>query len=82
MRDKTADPYFLLQKKIEQKFSQLYPEKWVPLYSMVSFSNISYSDAWNIGMKQEDIMSQIMKTPDIHDIWDSNDIMKKMQKML
>jgi hypothetical protein len=49
---------------------------------MVSFSNISYSDAWNIGMKQEDIMSQIMKTPDIHDIWDSNDIMKKMQKML
>ena len=82
MRDKTADPYFLLQKKIEQKFSQLYPEKWVPLYSMVSFSNISYSDAWDIGMKQEDIMSQIMKTPDIHDIWDSNDIMQKMQKMI
>ena len=30
MRDKTADPKFLLQKKIEQKFSKLHPEKWVP----------------------------------------------------
>ena len=43
MRDKTADPQFLLQKKIELKFSKKYPEKWLPLYSMVSFSNIRYS---------------------------------------
>ena len=42
MRDKTADPKFLLQKKIEKKFSNLHPNKWTPLYSMVSFTNISY----------------------------------------
>ena len=44
MRDRTADPKFLLQKKIEKKFSNLYPKKWIPLYSMVSFSNISYEE--------------------------------------
>ena len=38
MRDKTADPKFILQKKIEAKFSQHYPDKWIPLYSMVTYS--------------------------------------------
>ena len=78
MRDKTADPIFLIQKKIEKKFSNLYPEKWTPLYSMVSFSNISYSDAWEIGMRQEKLMKQIMKTPNIEEIWNSEIIMQKM----
>ncbi len=35
MRDKTADPKFLLQKKIEARFSQKYPKKWIPIYSRV-----------------------------------------------
>ena len=81
MRDKTADPKFLLQKKIEQKFSKLYPDKWVPLYSMVSFTNISYSDAWEIGMKQERLMKKIMSIANIQEIWDSDEIISKMLKM-
>ena len=78
MRDKTADSKFLLQKKIEKKFSNLYPEKWVPLYSMVSFTNIPYSKAWEIGMKQEKIMQNIMSIPDIEIKWECEEIMKKM----
>lgn len=78
MRDKTADPKFLLQKKIEKKFSELYPEKWIPLYSMVSFTNISYSKAWEIGMKQESIMQEIMSTPNIEEVWESDEIMSKI----
>ena len=82
MRDKTADPMFLLQKKIEKKFSNLYPDKWTPLYSMVSFSNISYSDAWNTGMKQEKIMQEIMKTPNIDKIWEGDEIMQKIKSLV
>ena len=78
MRDKTADPLFLLQKKIEKKFANLYPEKWTPLYSMVSFTNISYSMAWSIGVKQEKIMQEIMRTPNIKNIWKNDEIMKKI----
>ena len=78
MRDKTADTKFLLQKKIEQKFSQQYPEKWVPLYSMVSFSNIPYSEAWQVGMKQEKMMQSIMNISNINETWDSKEIMEKM----
>lgn len=78
MRDKTADANFLLQKKIEQKFANLYPDKWVPLYSMVSFTNISYAEAWKIGMKQESMMEEIMKIPNIEEIWESEKVMQKM----
>lgn len=82
MRDKTADPKFLIQKKIEKKFSELYPEKWTPLYSMVSFTNISYSKAWKIGMKQELLMQKIMSIPNIENIWESEEIMSKMIELI
>jgi len=82
MRDKTADPMFLLQKKIEKKFSNLYPDKWQPLYSMVSFTNISYSEAWSLGMRQEKIMQEIMQTPNIEDVWDNDEIMQKINSFL
>ncbi len=82
MRDKTADPKFLLQKKIEKKFSDLYPNKWTPLYSMVSFTNISYSDAWRIGLRQEKIMKKIMQHPNIENVWDDDEIMREIHNLL
>tara|TARA_B100000700_G_scaffold307220_1_gene383403 strand:- start:1059 stop:2390 length:1332 start_codon:yes stop_codon:yes gene_type:complete len=82
MRDKTSDPKFLLQKKIEKKFSNLFPEKWTPLYSMVSFTNIPYDKAWDIGMKQEEIMEKIMSIPDIEKIWDDELIMQKINSFI
>ena len=82
MRDKTADPKFLLQKEIEKKFANLYPDKWTPLYSMVSFTNTPYAEAWKIGMKQEKLMQSIMSTPNIEEIWESNKIMQKMSGLV
>ena len=75
MRDKTADKDFLLQK-IEAKFSLKHPDKWIPLYSMVSFSDIRYSDALEIGQKQNLIMQKVMKTPNINTIWESKEVEK------
>jgi kynurenine 3-monooxygenase len=75
MRDKTADPKFLLQKKIEARFSDKYPDKWVPMYSMVTFSpHIRYSEAYQKGMQQEALMQKIMSLPDIDKQWDSEKI--------
>jgi kynurenine 3-monooxygenase len=75
MRDKTADPKFLLQKKIEAKFSTKHPEKWIPLYSMVTYSpHIRYSTALHEGQKQEAIMQKIMAMPDIDKKWDSEEV--------
>lgn len=83
MRDKTADPKFLLQKKIEARFSAKYPEKWIPLYSMVTYSpNIRYSKALTEGNKQQAIMDKIMDMPGIEEKWDSEEVEKKILSYL
>lgn len=78
MRDFVADPAFLLRKKIEAKFSELYPDKWLPLYSQVTFSNIRYSVAYKQGKLQSQIMDEVMETPNIEDKWDSDEVMQKI----
>ncbi len=75
MRDRTADPKFLLQKKIEARLHEKYPDKWIPAYSQVTFSpHIRYSDALARGNKQEAIMQEVMSMPDIERRWDDNEI--------
>jgi kynurenine 3-monooxygenase len=84
MRDKTADPKFLLQKKIEARFSQKYPDKWIPLYSMVTYTpEIRYSKALKEGERQQRIMDKIMSKPEIEKYWDSieveNEILEELK---
>ncbi len=74
MRDLVGDEMFLLRKKIEKKIYAKYPAKWVPLYSMVTFSHTPYSDALAIGKMQEKIMDTIMARPDILEAWDSDEV--------
>lgn len=74
MRDLVADKEFLLRKKIEAKLHQLYPSKWIPLYSMVTFhENIRYSDAYATGLRQKQIMDEVMARPNIEATWESLD---------
>jgi kynurenine 3-monooxygenase len=82
MSNKTADEKFLLQKKIEKRFSQKYPDKWIPMYSRVTFSYRPYSEALAIGDAQEMIMEKIMGLPNIENKWDSEEVEKIMLKML
>jgi kynurenine 3-monooxygenase len=73
MRDKVADPVFLLQKKIEAHFSSKYPEKWTPAYSLVTFRpDIRYSEALSRGTQQQQIMDEIMQINNIAEIWNSD----------
>lgn len=76
MANLVGDPAFLLRKKIEAKFNKLYPNKWLPLYSQVTFSNIPYSVAYEQGKKQREIMDEIMANPAIEQNWDSPEVMQ------
>ena len=60
MRDRVADPRFLLQKKIEAKIATQYPGRWVPLYAQVTFSDTPYAEAWAAGQRQDAIMARLM----------------------
>jgi len=82
MSELSGDPKFLLQKKIEAKFNELYPELWIPLYSMVTFTpKLAYSDALAIGDQQKQIMQQIMRIPDIENHWQEDFVYKKLWEL-
>ena len=74
MRDLVADEKFLVQKKIEAKLHELFPKKWMPLYSMVTFSDLRYSEAYEIGKKQQAIMDEVMQRPNILENWEGIDL--------
>jgi kynurenine 3-monooxygenase len=74
MRDLVADKEFLMRKKIEAKIHSLYPERWIPQYSMVTFqTDIRYSEALRIGAKQKNIMDKVMQLKGIESTWEDLD---------
>ena len=77
-----ADEQFLLQKKIEAKLHEKHPDKWMPLYSQVTFSHIPYSKAYAQGKKQDAIMKEVLKDPDIENNWDSVEIENKILSLV
>ena len=82
MRDLVGKPEFLLRKKIEGAFATKHPDKWIPLYTMVTFSHIPYNEAQQRGKKQDAIMDEIMKMPDLENKWDSAEVETKILNML
>jgi len=80
MRDSVADPKFIVRKKIEARLHDLYPEEWIPLYTMVTFSDMKYSDAFAQGKLQESIMDKIMEDPLITQTWQKLDFNRIIEK--
>jgi len=82
MSSKTADANFLLQKRIENHFADKYPDKWIPAYSRVTFSDRPYTEALASGDMQEEIMKEVMKMPQIEEHWDSLAVEDKILELL
>lgn len=71
MRDHVADAKFLLRKRIEKFLHQKLSEKFIPQYTLVSFSDTSYKEAKEIGVLHDTILEEIMLLPDIEMHWPS-----------
>lgn len=59
MRDKVADPKFLLRKKVELTLEAKYPKLFVPKYAMVTFHRVPYSTALRRGQVQDAMLSEL-----------------------
>lgn len=82
MSSKTAEKRFLLRKKIEKNFAEKHPEKWIPVYSRVTFSEAPYSEALKIGDRQAAIMDEVMQMPEIEEKWDSAEVEQRILELL
>ena len=51
-----------------------HPDKWMPLYSRVTFSLQPYSEALAIGDFQNKIMEEILKIDNIEKKWSSEEV--------
>ena len=59
MRDKVADPRFLLRKKVELALEARFPGHFVPKYAMVTFHRVPYSVAEARGKIQDRMLADL-----------------------
>jgi kynurenine 3-monooxygenase len=72
MRDLVADPDFILRKKLEGILVHSGIKNWMPLYSMVTFSDLPYSEARRLGILQNGILEEIRKSENWADLPSEN----------
>ncbi len=72
MRDLVADSQFLLRKQIEVYLATKYPDKFLPVYSMVTFSHMPYSRALAEVNAQNALFEQILSLTNIELDWREN----------
>ncbi|MCU0425169.1 MAG: FAD-dependent monooxygenase [Candidatus Kapabacteria bacterium] len=71
MSERVADPMFLLRKKIEQRCQSLYPSAFQPVYSMVTFSHIPYSEALKEMERQDAVFERVLRLESIRERWNT-----------
>lgn len=59
MRDSVRDPQFQLKKAVAFKLEEMYPQSFIPRYSMVMFHHMPYADAYRHGKLQTNILNQL-----------------------
>jgi len=57
MRSRVVSPVFKARKQVDALLHQAFPEHWLPLYSMVTFSSIPYAEAVRRARRQDLIVN-------------------------
>jgi kynurenine 3-monooxygenase len=73
MRDLVSDPKFLLRKKIAAYLHEKHPE-FLPVYSMVSFSNTPYHQALQEDDAQNELFKSILAIDNIEQEWNGQQV--------
>ena len=69
MRDLVADPKFLLRKKIAADLYAKFPQEFLPVYSMVTFSNTPYHVALREDDAQNGLFREILSLENVETEW-------------
>ena len=61
MRDHVNDTEYKKRRNVELKLERMFPGRFIPRYSMVSFHQIPYSEVYQRGRKQFKIIDDVLK---------------------
>ena len=59
MRDSVADPAFLLRRDLARALALRNPDRFVPRYSMVTFTRMPYAQAFARGAAQDRLLREL-----------------------
>jgi kynurenine 3-monooxygenase len=82
MRDLVGDPKFLLRKKIAADLYAKFPADFLPVYSMVTFSNTAYHVALQEDDAQNDLFREILSLPNIEMEWNGPSVERVFRQWL
>lgn len=74
LREQLGDSRFHLRKKLERKVNSLYPEQYLPLYSMIAFTTLSYVEAHERERAQQALIDRLLELDNIEERWDSQEV--------
>ena len=81
MQNAGSDPKYIIRKRIELKLNAMFPDKWIPLYNMVTFTDMDYSDAYIQGQLQQRILDRVMEEPTVTSNWQNLDYSKIVNQL-
>ena len=61
MRDHVNDPKYKKRREMELKLERMFPDQFIPRYSMVSFHQIPYAEVYQLGKRQFNIIGEVLK---------------------
>jgi kynurenine 3-monooxygenase len=67
LRDTAIDRLFQLRKAVERRVNELLPNRYMPLYSMISFTLIPYAEAVQASREQDKIIDHLMAIGNLED---------------
>ncbi|GAA4452190.1 NAD(P)/FAD-dependent oxidoreductase [Rurimicrobium arvi] len=71
MRDKVADPVFLERKRLEKELGKMFPEQFISIYEMVSFSHTPYDTVMKCIKAQDALLERVMNVPNLKTIFET-----------
>ena len=82
MRDLSGRKDFQLRTQIERKIAERFGAQFMTHYAMVTFSDLSYSEAQQRGAKQNELLDKIMALPNIEENWNGEEVMKMAEEWI
>ena len=82
LRDLVGDREFQFRKKVERRLNELYPDRYVPLYNLISFTNVPYVEALQQERIQRALLDRLMASPDLRERLERGDPEESLDPVL
>ena len=82
LRDFVGSSQFLLRKEVERWVNGLYPDRYAPLYSLISFTNVPYVEARRLDCEQRQLVDQLLAIPNVRERLGSPDLQEPVDRFM